>query len=82
METRVTLHVIHVISCQQSIQLAHDDMRMANIYVNSGELLDANINRSPYAYYNNPQEEIDRWEQVIVWVHKERGHLIKWTVST
>lgn len=40
--------------------MAHDDMRLANIYVNSGELLDANINRSPYAYYNNPDEEIER----------------------
>ena len=41
--------------------MAHDNMRLANIYVNSGDLLDANLNRSPYAYDNNPPEEIDRY---------------------
>lgn len=40
-----------------SIGRAHDSMRPGNIYVNSGELLDSNINRSPTAYLQNPPEE-------------------------
>ncbi|XP_062593743.1 uncharacterized protein LOC134255247 [Saccostrea cucullata] len=40
-----------------SIDKAHNSMRPGNLYVNTGELLDSNINRSPTAYLNNPAEE-------------------------
>lgn len=32
-------------------------MKPGNLYVNTGELLESNINRSPTAYLNNPAEE-------------------------
>ncbi|XP_023930572.1 neutral ceramidase-like, partial [Lingula anatina] len=41
----------------KSIQNAHNNMVAGNIYINTGELLDSNINRSPSAYLNNPAEE-------------------------
>jgi neutral ceramidase len=41
----------------QSIQKAHENMVPAQIYLSSGELLNASINRSPSAYQNNPPEE-------------------------
>merc|ERR1719193_1483597 len=41
----------------RSIERAHDSMRPANIFVNQGDLLDANINRSPYAFEFNPAQE-------------------------
>lgn len=41
-----------------SIVRAYNDLRPAVVSVNSGNLLDASQNRSPYAYYNNPPEEI------------------------
>jgi neutral ceramidase len=41
----------------QSIERAHNNMKQGNIYVNSGELLESNINRSPTAYLYNPPEE-------------------------
>ena len=41
----------------ESIKMAHEDMREGSLYVNSGELLDANINRSPTSYLNNPSSE-------------------------
>lgn len=37
-------------------------MKPGNILFNEGELLNANINRSPAAYYNNPKEETDKYE--------------------
>ncbi|XP_061167886.1 uncharacterized protein LOC133176834 [Saccostrea echinata] len=40
-----------------SIEKAHNSMRPGNLYVNTGELMDSNINRSPTAYLNNPSEE-------------------------
>lgn len=36
---------------------AISNLKPANIYVASGELVGANINRSPTAYLNNPAEE-------------------------
>lgn len=42
---------------KQSIDRAHNNMKPANLYVNTGELLESNINRSPSAYLNNPPEE-------------------------
>ncbi|RUS88499.1 hypothetical protein EGW08_003757 [Elysia chlorotica] len=41
----------------QSVVMAHNSVQPANIYFNSGELLESNINRSPSAYLNNPKEE-------------------------
>lgn len=40
-----------------SIDKAHNSMKPGNLYVNTGELLESNINRSPTAYLNNPAEE-------------------------
>ncbi|XP_005100690.1 neutral ceramidase isoform X1 [Aplysia californica] len=40
-----------------SIVKAHDSMQPADLYVNKGELLESNINRSPTAYLNNPEAE-------------------------
>ncbi|KAL4436684.1 hypothetical protein ABPG75_003823 [Micractinium tetrahymenae] len=40
-----------------SIQRAHDSLAPGSLSVGAGELLDANINRSPTAYLANPAEE-------------------------
>ncbi|KAJ7527759.1 hypothetical protein O6H91_16G069600 [Diphasiastrum complanatum] len=42
---------------EKSIIQAHENLRLGSLYTNQGELLDANINRSPSAYLNNPPEE-------------------------
>lgn len=47
---------------ENSIIQAHDNLRAGSIYINQGELLDANINRSPSAYLNNPAEERARYQ--------------------
>ncbi len=41
----------------ESIKIAHDNMQPGYLTVNQGFLYDANINRSPSAYLNNPAEE-------------------------
>ena len=41
----------------QSIRAAHDTVQPARLFINSGELLNANINRSPSAYLANPEGE-------------------------
>ena len=41
----------------QSVKMAHDNMKSGHLFINTGELLDANINRSPSAYLNNPEDE-------------------------
>ena len=41
----------------RSISLAHDNMKSASLSVGMGMLYDANINRSPSAYLNNPEDE-------------------------
>lgn len=46
---------------ENSIIQAHDNLRPGSILINEGELLDANINRSPSAYLNNPAEERARY---------------------
>lgn len=48
-----------MISCPstQSISMAHDNVSPASLSVAIGELLEANINRSPTAYLANPAEE-------------------------
>ncbi|XP_058817125.1 neutral ceramidase-like [Topomyia yanbarensis] len=40
-----------------SIVRAHENMREGRIFVSNTEVQDANINRSPSAYENNPKEE-------------------------
>jgi len=40
-----------------SIERAHNNMKDANIYYSKDVILDANINRSPASYLNNPAEE-------------------------
>ena len=49
----------------QSIRLAHEDLNEGDILYNSGDLLDASANRSPYAYEQNPAEERARWRNNI-----------------
>nr|XP_054774076.1 uncharacterized protein LOC129282175 [Lytechinus pictus] len=46
----------------KSIERAHESMVPGNIFHNEGILLDSNINRSPTAYENNPQEERARYK--------------------
>ena len=41
----------------ESVKMAHSNMRQGHLMVNSGELVDASVNRSPTAYLNNPSEE-------------------------
>ena len=40
-----------------SIQAAHNNMQPGKLYLNSGLLWNASINRSPAAYMRNPEEE-------------------------
>lgn len=41
----------------QSIRRAHANIKPGKLRINSGELLDANANRSPSAYLHNPEDE-------------------------
>lgn len=41
----------------QSIINAHNNMNEGRIFISQTEINDANINRSPSAYANNPEEE-------------------------
>lgn len=41
----------------ESIKIAHSNMKLGYLTANQGFLYDANINRSPSAYLNNPEEE-------------------------
>lgn len=41
----------------ESIVLAHESVRPAYLTIATGELEDANVNRSPSSYENNPAEE-------------------------
>lgn len=41
----------------QAIKRAHENVAPGRLQINSGELLDANINRSPTAYLANPEAE-------------------------
>ena len=41
----------------KSIRMAHENLKEGRLFVNSGELLDASINRSPTAYMLNPESE-------------------------
>ena len=46
----------------QSIFRAYSNMQHTSILYNNGLLFNANINRSPTSYLNNPKEERDRYE--------------------
>ncbi len=46
----------------QAIRRAHDNVAPGRLQVNSGELLDANANRSPTSYLANPAEERARYK--------------------
>ncbi|XP_073992956.1 neutral ceramidase isoform X2 [Rhodnius prolixus] len=41
----------------RSVRRAHDELSEGKIFVTTGEILNANINRSPTAYLQNPPEE-------------------------
>ncbi|XP_014616337.1 PREDICTED: neutral ceramidase [Polistes canadensis] len=45
-----------------SIRRAHDSVVPGRIFITQGEIFDANINRSPIAYLNNPKEERDKYD--------------------
>ncbi|XP_013094566.2 uncharacterized protein LOC106078246 isoform X1 [Biomphalaria glabrata] len=71
----------------QSIINAHENLQPADIFMNSGELLDSNINRSPTAYLNNPAEERSKYkydvdkEMVVLKFVNQTGHgigMISW----
>lgn len=47
---------------EQSIVQAHENLRPGSMFVNTGELLDAGVNRSPSAYLNNPAEERSKYK--------------------
>lgn len=36
---------------------AHENIGTGNIFIDETEILDANINRSPTSYLNNPEKE-------------------------
>ena len=44
----------------ESIKLAHENMVLGQLYLNSGVLYNASINRSPTAYLLNPLEEREK----------------------
>lgn len=49
----------------ESINKAHLSMQEGNIFVNSGELLETNINRSPVAYQQNPEVERKKYKNTV-----------------
>ena len=48
--------------CVQSIRRAHANIQPGKLKINSGELLEANANRSPTAYLRNSEEERARYK--------------------
>ncbi|XP_067225343.1 neutral ceramidase isoform X3 [Chanodichthys erythropterus] len=46
----------------RSIDIAHRNLRPGRIFINKGQLVDSNLNRSPHSYLNNPEEERNRYE--------------------
>jgi neutral ceramidase len=46
----------------EAIRQAHESIRPAKMFLNSGVLHEANINRSPSAYLMNPKSEIARYD--------------------
>ncbi|KAA8549353.1 hypothetical protein F0562_001037 [Nyssa sinensis] len=47
---------------EKSIIQAHENLRPGSIFLNKGELLDASVNRSPSAYFNNPAAERSKYK--------------------
>jgi hypothetical protein len=47
--------------CGQAIDRAHENVAPGRLQISAGELLDANINRSPTAYLANPAAERARF---------------------
>ena len=56
---------IDIVYDMQSIVRAHADLQKGSLEIASGELLDANINRSPTSYLKNPEEERARYKHDI-----------------
>ncbi|KPI92967.1 Neutral ceramidase [Papilio xuthus] len=50
-------YVAYIAGILKSIYIAHNNMKPARLEYAEGELLDANINRSPTSYLRNPPEE-------------------------
>ncbi|KAI5258140.1 Neutral/alkaline nonlysosomal ceramidase [Aureobasidium subglaciale] len=46
----------------ESIKLAHESLSLGQLSIGSVDIEDANINRSPYAYLANPEEERNKYE--------------------
>ncbi|KAM9462913.1 neutral ceramidase [Clarias gariepinus] len=46
----------------KSIDEAHKSMRPGRIFLNKGNVVDSNYNRSPHSYLNNPEEERRRYK--------------------
>lgn len=46
----------------ESIRRAHANIKPGRLRINSGDLLDANANRSPTAYLHNPEDERARYK--------------------
>lgn len=46
----------------KAVQRAHNNLRAGSLKLGNATVLDANINRSPTAYLQNPKEERDRYQ--------------------
>ncbi|KAL4640092.1 neutral ceramidase [Arapaima gigas] len=46
----------------KSIDIAHSNMKPGRIFINKGQIIGSNMNRSPQAYLNNPAEERSRYK--------------------
>ena len=53
----------------QSILRAHNNLKPATLHINSGDLLGASENRSPYSYFQNPAEELSRQSLSVLYLH-------------
>ncbi|XP_076856751.1 neutral ceramidase-like isoform X2 [Brachyhypopomus gauderio] len=45
-----------------SIDIAHKSMKPGRIFMNKGEIVGSNLNRSPHSYMNNPEQERNRYK--------------------
>jgi neutral ceramidase len=57
----------------ESIQQATENLQDGEIFMTEGELVEAGVNRSPYAYEQNPAEERARYE----WNHDKEMTLLR-----
>ncbi|XP_004929418.2 neutral ceramidase isoform X2 [Bombyx mori] len=55
-------YIAYVLGIYKSIVIAHSRLTSARIKYGEAELLDANINRSPKSYLNNPAEERSKYK--------------------